>query len=176
MNDITFDLNKYEIGVGPIFVCQLSIKMFIEDITNDFNQRKYAETIYEWLGLIEYSIDELCQVSYDKTVFILQALEKYKIQTTDSNLILNYGDAVGSLKYQIYLINYGYAIGSLKYRNYLTNQKQNLDSSLCAEEKNNNIKETADEIEEDEIEQKTYNGIYYADAMDMEAAMKKNIK
>jgi hypothetical protein len=98
---MTFDLNKYEKGVGPIFACQLSIKLFIEDITNDFTQRKYAETIYEWLGLFEGSIDELCEVSYNKSAFILKALEKYQINTRDSNLLLNYGDAISSLKYQI---------------------------------------------------------------------------
>lgn len=102
---MSFDLNKYEKGVGAIFACQLSIKLFIEDTTNEFNCRKYAESIYEWLGLIEYSIDELCEVSYDKSVFILNALEKYEINTRDSNLLLNYGDAISSLKYQFDLIN-----------------------------------------------------------------------
>jgi hypothetical protein len=56
----------------------------------------------------------------------LKALEKYEINTIDSNLLLNYGDAIGSLKYQ--------------------------------------------------IEERTYNGIYYADAMDMEAAIKEHLK
>ena len=97
---MSFDLNKYEKGVGPIFACQLSIKLFIEDITNNFVQRKYAETIYEWLGLIECSIDDLCKESYDKSVFILEALKKYEIKTKNSNILLNYGDAIGSLKYQ----------------------------------------------------------------------------
>ena len=105
MNNMTFDLNKYEKGVGHIFACQLSIKFFIEDVTNDFTQRKYAETIYEWLGLFEGSIDNLCAVAYDKSVFILKALEKYEISTLDSNLLLNYGDAISSLKYQLHLIN-----------------------------------------------------------------------
>jgi hypothetical protein len=104
MNNMTFDLNNCEKGVGPIFACQLSIKLFIEDITNDFTERKYAETIYEWLGLFEGSIDELCEVSYDKSVFIMKALEKYEINTINSNLILNYGEAISSLKYQIDLI------------------------------------------------------------------------
>jgi len=102
MNNMIFDLNKYEKGVGSIFACQLSIKLFIEDIKNDFTQREYAETIYEWLGLFEGSVDELCEVSYNKSVFILKALEKYEIDTRDSNLLLNYGDAISSLKYQIY--------------------------------------------------------------------------
>ena len=102
---MTFDLNKYEKGVGPIFACQLSMKLYIEDITNDFNQRKYAEKLYEWLGLFEGSIDELCEYSYARPAFILKALEKYKINTRDSNLLLNYGDAISSLKYQIDLIN-----------------------------------------------------------------------
>lgn len=104
MDKIIIDLDKYEKGVGPIFACQLSIKLFISDTTNDFIQRKYAETIYKWLGLIECSIDDLCYVSYDKSVFILKVLEKYEINTIDSNILLNYGDAIDSLKYQINLI------------------------------------------------------------------------
>lgn len=102
--NITFNLDKYEKGVGPIFACQLSIKLFIEDMTNDFAQRKYAKTIYEWLGSFEGSVDELCEFSYNKSKFILKLLKKYKINTKDSNLLLNYGDAVESLKYQINLI------------------------------------------------------------------------
>lgn len=104
MNSMTFDLNKYENGVGSIFACQYSMKLFIEDVTNDFTQRKHAETIYEWLGVFEGSIDELCAVSYDKSVFILNILEKYEINTSDSNLLLNHGYAVDSLKYQINLM------------------------------------------------------------------------
>ncbi len=96
-----FNLDKYETGVGPIFACQISIKRFIEDETNDFAQRIYAETIYKWLGLLEASIDELCSISYNKSVFILKALEKYRIKSNDSNIILNYIEAMESLKYQI---------------------------------------------------------------------------
>jgi len=99
-----FDENKYEKGIGPIFACQLSVKFFIEDITNDLTLRKYAETIYEWLGLFEGSIDELCKYYYIRSVFVLKALEKYKINSIDSNLLLNYDYAIGSLKYQMELI------------------------------------------------------------------------
>jgi len=96
---MTFDLTTYEKGVGPIWACQLSIKSFIEDLTNDFTLRKYAETIYEWLGTLEASIDDLFDLSYDYSHFILKALEKY-INTNDSNLLLFYYDALGSLKFQ----------------------------------------------------------------------------
>jgi hypothetical protein len=40
MNNMIFDLNKYEKGVGSIFACQLSIKLFIEDIKNIFTKYK----------------------------------------------------------------------------------------------------------------------------------------
>jgi hypothetical protein len=103
MNTLKFDINKYEKGVGPIFACQLAIKSFIEE-TTCFIDRKYSETIYEWLGLLECSIDELFKVSYDKSVFILKVLEKYDINTKDSNLLLNYDEAISSLKYQFNLI------------------------------------------------------------------------
>lgn len=101
---MSFNFNNYEKAIGPLFACQISIQMFIEDMTNDSTQRKYAESIYEWLGLTEYSIDELCEVSYEKSLFILETLKKYQINTCDSNLLLNYGDAISSLNYQIDLI------------------------------------------------------------------------
>jgi len=105
INKMTFDLNKYDKGVGPILACQLSIKMFIEDTTNEFNLREYAESIYEFLGLTEYSVDELAEIYYDKSIFILKALEKYQLNTKNYNLLLYYDDAIHSLKYQIDLIN-----------------------------------------------------------------------
>lgn len=91
-----------EKGVGPIFACQLSVKMFMEDITNCFEQRIYAENIYKWLGSIDCTIDELCEFSHDKSEFIFRALTKYKI--TEPNILMNYGDAIDSLKYQLELI------------------------------------------------------------------------
>ena len=91
------NLNKYEKGVGPLFACQVSIVLFIERCNPT-----YTETLYEWLGLVECSIDELCEKSYDRSLFILKTLEKYKMNTRDSNLLLNYGDAMmGSLQFQI---------------------------------------------------------------------------
>lgn len=97
---MNIDLNKYETAVGPMFACQLSIKLFIEDLTNNNDKRTYAETIYEWLGQTECSIDELFEVSYDKSVFILEVLEKYSFVITNSNILLDYADAIGSLRYQ----------------------------------------------------------------------------
>ena len=98
---MSFDLNKYEKAVGPLFACQLSIQLFIEDTTNDIIQRNYAETIYEWLGLLEASVDELCDISYDKSVFILEVLQKYMKTKLDLNIIFYYGEAIGSLQWQI---------------------------------------------------------------------------
>jgi len=96
---MSIDINKYE---GSIFACQLALKMLMEDTTNHFIQRKNAETIYEWLGWIECSIDELCYVSYDKSLFILKALEKYNsTKIFESNIVFFYDDAMNSLKYQI---------------------------------------------------------------------------
>ncbi len=100
-----FDVNKYEKGVGAIFACQMSVKLFIEDLTNAPNEREYAEIIYEWLGTIECTIDELCEISYDKSVFILKTLKNYVIKSKDSNILLNYFEAIDSLKYQIELTN-----------------------------------------------------------------------
>lgn len=98
---MSFDLNKYEKAVGPLFACQLSIQLFIEDTTNDFIQRNYAETIYEWLGSLEASVDELCDISYDKSVFILEVLQKYMKTKLDLKIIFYYGEAIGSLQWQI---------------------------------------------------------------------------
>ena len=98
---MSFDLNKYEKAVGPLFACQLSLQLFIEDTTNDIIQRNYAETIYEWLGTVETSVDELCDISYDKSVFILEVLQKYMKTQLDLKIIFYYGEAIGSLKHQI---------------------------------------------------------------------------
>ena len=101
---MSFELDKYENAIGAMRAAQIALQLFIKDTANELHERQYAETIYEWLGLFEGSIDELCEASYDKSVFILKALEKYEINTRDSNLLLNYGDAISSLKYQIDLI------------------------------------------------------------------------
>jgi hypothetical protein len=98
---MSFDLNKYEKAVGPLFACQLSLQLFIEDTTNDIIQRNYAETIYEWLGTVETTIDELCEVSYEKSLFIFEVLKNYMKTNIDLNIIFYYGDAIGSLQYQI---------------------------------------------------------------------------
>lgn len=44
---MTFVLDNYEKGVGEIYACQLSLKLYIEDATNEVVRRKYAERIYE---------------------------------------------------------------------------------------------------------------------------------
>ena len=54
---------------------------------------------------LECTIDELCLISYHKSTFILKTLLKYEINTKNSNILLNYYDAIDSLKYQIDLIN-----------------------------------------------------------------------
>lgn len=95
-----FEQSKYEKAVGPMRAAQLSIQMYVEDTSNDLSERKYAERIYEWLGTIECSVDELFEVSHDKSLFILKTLEKYKVNTLDSNIILNFNDVIESLKYQ----------------------------------------------------------------------------
>ena len=110
---MTFELHKYEKAVGPLFACQYACKFYVEDTTNDFTSRKYAETIYEWLGLLEGDVDELATIDYDKSVFIFKVLEKYNSNYSikdsnncsieDSNLLLNYLNALLSLQYQITL-------------------------------------------------------------------------
>ena len=88
--------------VDDEFFARENLKMLLEDTTNDFIQRKNAETIFEWLGWIECSIDELCYVSYDKSLFILKALEKYNsTKIFELNEVLYYNVALNSLKYQI---------------------------------------------------------------------------
>lgn len=103
-----FELNKYENAVGPMRSAQIALQIFIKDPANDLQDRKYAETIYEWLGSLEATIDELMKISIDKTFFILRALKKYSLNPIlyDSNAILNYDYAIHSLKYQIQICAY----------------------------------------------------------------------
>ncbi len=151
---MSFELDKYEHAVGAMRAAQIALQIFIKDPANELHERQYAETIYEWLGSLEATIDELMEISIDKTSFILRALEKYSLNTIlyDSNTILNYIYAIDSLRYQ---------------------------TKICVSKSIDalNKLEKIEEIEEiEEIEQRTYNGVYYADAMDMEAAIKEHAK
>jgi len=151
---MSFELDKYEHAVGAMRAAQIALQIFIKDPANELHERQYAETIYEWLGSLEATIDELMEISIDKTSFILRALEKYSLNSNlyDSNTILNYIYAIDSLRYQ---------------------------TKICVSKSIDalNKLEKIEEIEEiEEIEQRTYNGVYYADAMDMEAAIKEHAK
>ena len=151
---MSFELDKYEHAVGAMRAAQIALQLFIKDTANELHERQYAETIYEWLGSLEATIDELMEISIDKTSFILRALEKYSLNSNlyDSNTILNYIYAIDSLRYQ---------------------------TKICVSKSIDalNKLEKIEEIEEiEEIEQRTYNGVYYADAMDMEAAIKEHAK
>jgi len=157
---MSFELDKYEHAVGAMRAAQIALQLFIKDTANELHERQYAETIYEWLGSLEATIDELMEISIDKTSFILRALEKYSLNTIlyDSNTILNYIYAIDSLRYQTKIC---------------------VSKSIDALNKLEKIEEIEkiEKIEEiEEIEQRTYNGVYYADAMDMEAAIKEHAK
>ena len=98
---VDIDLTGYAKGVGPIYACQECLKLYINDKTNEYITRRFGQLIYEWLGTLDCTIDELLDLSLVKTKFILMALEKYKPDTTDSDLVMNYGEAVESLTYQM---------------------------------------------------------------------------
>lgn len=87
-------------AVGPLRASQISLELFIADFNNDISLRKYAETIYGWLGELECTIDELFEICDEKSNFVLDVLHKYPIKTINSNLIMNYGEAIESLEYQ----------------------------------------------------------------------------
>ena len=95
-----FNPDKYENAVGPMRAAQISLQLFITDTNNDVSLRKDAETIYEWLGKAECTIDELFEICCEKSNFVLDILHKYQINTTNSNLIMNYSDAIESLEFQ----------------------------------------------------------------------------
>lgn len=95
-----FNPNKYENAVGPMRAAQISLQLFITDFNNDVSLRKYAETIYEWLGKAECTIDELFEICNERSNFILDVLHKYPINTNNSNLIMNYNEAIETLEFQ----------------------------------------------------------------------------
>ena len=97
---MNFEPDKYQKAVGALRSGQLSLQSFINDVSNDISEREYAETLYEWIGKTERTIDELFEVSYEKSVFILKVLEIYNLDAFDLNIILNYADALESLKFQ----------------------------------------------------------------------------
>ena len=87
-------------AIGPMRAAQISLELFITDTNNDISLRKYAETIFKWLGELECTIDELFEICSEKSNFVLNVLHKYPIKSINSNLLMNYGDTVESLEFQ----------------------------------------------------------------------------
>jgi hypothetical protein len=100
LGDIAFE--NYEKAGGPMYVAQLALKCFAEDANNTSGDCYNAFRVFVWIGSLEASIDELVRISPWASKFILSALWKYETKLPfESNIILNFGDAVNSLQYQL---------------------------------------------------------------------------
>ncbi|RYE37565.1 MAG: hypothetical protein EOP48_28520 [Sphingobacteriales bacterium] len=96
------DFDDCERAVGPMYAGQRALKGLANDPSNSASDRCDALVLYAWLGSLEATIDELVDLSPWASEFILEGMKKYgQGQSTDSNYLLNFGDAVESLKYQL---------------------------------------------------------------------------
>eukprot|EP01035_Chromulina_nebulosa_P025006 gene25006-32583_t len=101
-NFYAFDFSDCENAVGPMYAAQLAIKCLTNDQNNSVSDRCDALILYAWLGSLELTIDELVDVSPWASEFILKAMKKYgQYLPNDSNIAMNYGDAVDSLIFQL---------------------------------------------------------------------------
>jgi hypothetical protein len=94
-------VTNYAKGVGAIYACQLAVQLYIADETNEIMCRKYGEIICAWLGMVECTVDELVDLSFEKSKFILQALTKYNPIVKNPEICVEYAEAKDSLQYQI---------------------------------------------------------------------------
>ena len=95
-----FNFQIRDKAVGSEYAVQCSLRLFIEDTNNPLRERKHAMSLYSWIGTSDISIDEIYAVSHHNANFILEVMEKYILNTKDSNLIMKYGNAIGSLRFQ----------------------------------------------------------------------------
>jgi hypothetical protein len=96
------DFDDCERAVGPMYAGQCALKDLVNDPNNSVSDCCDAFVLYAWLGSLEATIDELVDLSPWAGEFILEGMEKYGPgPPTDSNFLLNFGNAVDSLKYQL---------------------------------------------------------------------------
>jgi hypothetical protein len=103
-------MEGYELAVGKEYAIQLILKLFIEDEENSEKDKEKALRLFKWLGQLEPyepEIDILFDYNdeyfnYEKDGdFIINVMKKYGgMLPCDSNLAMNYGDALESLEYQ----------------------------------------------------------------------------
>ncbi len=85
-----------------MYAVQYALKNFVNDEENSTNDRIDAFVLYAWIGSLEATIDELVNLSVWASEFILESLRRYGPNLpNDSNFLMNYGDAVHSLQYQL---------------------------------------------------------------------------
>jgi hypothetical protein len=81
---------------------QYALKSFVNDSKNSISDCCDALMLSAWLGSLEATIDELVDLSPLASEFILEAMKKCDLGLpNDSNFLINFGDAVDSLQYQL---------------------------------------------------------------------------
>lgn len=95
------NLYKHKKASGIMYAAQLYMELFMEDTSNPMSKRKYAMEIHNWIGMTNITVDCIFDKSYNYGMFILEAMDKYKITSeNESNLITNIENAKTSLEYQ----------------------------------------------------------------------------
>jgi len=158
-----------EKAVGPMFAAQSAIKCFANDTTKSILERCNAMVLYDWIGSVDATIDELINYSASNCKFILKCLNDYQHNLpTNSNFVMNFGDAVSSLKYQLEhnssfipeknnnslsfktQMNFVRERQQCKYENKLMAEEDS-HSKIINEEEKKRIKEEKKRIEEEEL-------------------------
>lgn len=96
------DFDDCERAVGPVYAAQCALKSFANDQNSSVGEQCDALVLYAWLGSLEATIDELVDLSPWASEILLACLKKYDPSfPNNSNFLMNVGDAVDSLQYQL---------------------------------------------------------------------------
>jgi len=98
----TINYDDCKKAVGPMFVGQSALKCFANDKKKSISERCNAMILYDWIGHIDATINELITQSPSACDFILKCLREYQNDLPkNSNFVMNFGYAVESLEYQL---------------------------------------------------------------------------
>jgi hypothetical protein len=89
-------------AIGPMYLAQLTLQLFIDDSDNDEFERVFAADIHRWLGMADFTIDHVFQKSYDYGIFLLHTMKTYELNETRNQycFISQFMYAVNSLQTQ----------------------------------------------------------------------------
>ena len=104
LNILLFNKNGFQFRTiwksGWSNACQHVLELFIKNTQNETTKRHYCVTLYIWCSNDDLDVDELFEKDYEKSLFILDILEKCDGNLTELHLLYDYCYALESLQYQ----------------------------------------------------------------------------